>query len=195
MTHLKFDIEFKKEQENLINIFFNNYDFIDVGNARVYHLDYVYDYEIWEKVLIEVKSIIEKIGFKINLSEFAHTLRFSYIVLNNNEIIKPHRDGNIRHFASLNIPLKGKPIIDLYDEDDKIIRVEYNTPILLNVNKKHGVINDGNTPRIILKVHFFLHSWEKLIESLSNNVNIFDTIPWYGQGKLANILNESNNIK
>ena len=195
MTHLKFDIEFKKEQENLINIFFNNYDFIDVGNARVYHLDYVYDYEIWEKVLIEVKSIIEKIGFKINLSEFAHTLRFSYIVLNNNEIIKPHRDGNIRHFASLNIPLKGKPIIDLYDEDDKIIRVEYNTPILLNVNKKHGVINDGNTPRIILKVHFFLHSWEKLVESLSTNVNIFDTIPWYGQGKLANILNESNNIK
>lgn len=195
MTYLKFDIEFKKEQENLINIFFNNYDFIDVGNARVYHLDYVYDYEVWEKVLIEVKSIIEKIGFKINLSEFAHTLRFSYIVLNNNEIIKPHRDGNIRHFASLNIPLKGKPIIDLYDEDDKIIRVEYNTPILLNVNKKHGVINDGNTPRIILKVHFFLHSWEKLIESLSTNVNIFDTIPWYGQGKLANILNESNNIK
>ena len=195
MTYLKFDIEFKKEQENLINIFFNNYDFIDVGNARVYHLDYVYDYEIWEKVLIEVKSIIEKIGFKINLSEFAHTLRFSYIVLNNNEIIKPHRDGNIRHFASLNIPLKGKPIIDLYDEDDKIIRVEYNTPILLNVNKKHGVINDGNTPRIILKVHFFLHSWEKLVESLSTNVNIFDTIPWYGQGKLANILNESNNIK
>lgn len=195
MSYLKFDIEFKKEQENLINIFFNNYDFIDIGNARVYHLDYVYDYEIWEKVLIEVKSIIEKIGFKINLSEFAHTLRFSYIVLNNNEIIKPHRDGNIRHFASLNIPLKGKPIIDLYDEDDKIIRVEYNTPILLNVNKKHGVINDGNTPRIILKVHFFLHSWEKLIESLSTNVNIFDTIPWYGQGKLANILNESNNIK
>ena len=195
MTYLKFDIEFKKEQENLINIFFNNYDFIDVGNARVYHLDYVYDYEVWEKVLIEVKSIIEKIGFKINLSEFAHTLRFSYIVLNNNEIIKPHRDGNIRHFASLNIPLKGKPIIDLYDEDDKIIRVEYNTPILLNVNKKHGVINDGNTPRIILKVHFFLHSWEKLVESLSTNVNIFDTIPWYGQGKLANILNESNNIK
>ena len=52
MSYLKFDIEFKKEQENLINIFFNNYDFIDIGNARVYHLDYVYDYEIWEKALM-----------------------------------------------------------------------------------------------------------------------------------------------
>jgi len=195
------DVEIQEETSELLEIFRNGIINKDKDGVSYLQIDYIDDYKDWERILIFVNRIFDKCGFKFVRSEFAHTLRFVYILCRPNEKINPHADYNVRQFASLNIPLRGKCQVDFYEDLPQGIDSSkdsihmglqhYENPILLNTNKVHGVKNNTNEDRIVLKVIFFLHSFELLKQSLVEEVRIFDSIPWYGRGKLASILGET----
>jgi len=133
------------------------------------------------------------------------------LVCKQNQKINPHSDANVRHFSSLNIPLSGNARVSFYKDFPKNVysltdyrswyepsyqpehleTVEYDQPILLNINRVHEVpkVEEEKT-RIVLKVFIFTHTFQQLLQSLNEEVKVFGDIPWRGKGKMRIVLGE-----
>ena len=144
---------------------------------------------IWFANLFE--EMMKEMGSCLDMQQLKHMLKFSFIRMPPYGVLPPHTASFLRAMSSVNIPLRGKCIIDLYGDrkgnrhvaGDKIVSHHYTSPILLNVNEFHGVVNNAEEERMILKVHMMATPWTKLLNSFEFDdygiANTFDfPMPW-----------------
>ena len=194
LVELDFDHKIGEYQQ-LINDFFNKHiehKFEDnTGGQQTYHLDYgdISQMKEWIWLANTFGAFLDETKCMLDLNEFKHLLKFTFIRMPPHGDLPPHTASFIRAMSSINIPLRGRTRIDLYEDnpDDpqthgKSLECHhYTSPILLNVNQFHGVRNNIDEERMILKIHLGAVSMEKLIKSFQTSqvVKIFDhEMPW-----------------
>lgn len=172
----------------------------DHGNVGVdddqllYHICYDCNMELWDEIYQIVKDIGEKSGVWINWEEVKHVMKFTFMWTKPQGKLMPHTAHNLRALSSFNIPLKGKTEIILYDRANgknlmfpgsdtyEVDRHEYIYPGFLNVNGLHGLENNTDEERIILKTHMLITPIERMIESVEGDevIQQLPYAPWLG---------------
>ena len=192
LVELDFDCT---EYQKKINTFFNEYiehKFEDnTGGQQTYHLDYgdISQMKEWIWLANTFGEFLKDSNCMLDLNEFKHLLKFTFIRMPPHGDLPPHTASFIRAMSSINIPLRGRTRIDLYEDNPNDPQTHgkslechhYTSPILLNVNQFHGVRNNIDEERMILKIHLGAVSMEKLIESFQTSqvIKIFDhEMPW-----------------
>lgn len=184
-------------EKQMLNNFFDEridndyYSDVNGGDAalRTYHVDYGIpkQYDDWMWLANYAEDLFESMGSKADFMEFKHTLKFDFIRMSADNILPPHTASYVRACCSVNVPMRGHCKIDIYEDNkenphtygDKLDRHEYTSPILLNVNQFHGVVNDEPTERMVLKIHLMTLPYERLVKSFSEPVKCFDwEVPW-----------------
>jgi len=169
----------------------------NTGGQQTYHIDYgdISQMKEWMWLANMFDGFLKDTNCMLDLNEFKHLLKFTFIRMWPRGVLPPHTASFIRAMSSINIPLRGRTRIDLYEDnpDDpqthgqSLACHHYTSPILLNVNQFHGVRNNVDEERMILKVHLGAVSMKKLIEGFqvpqavqrSYEVKIFDhEMPW-----------------
>lgn len=183
----------KKELDDFFSERIDNeyYDDYTGGGAKVrtYHIDYGLPkhQEDWIWLANYSERLFKSMGSQVDFMEFKHTLKFDFIRVGPGEILPPHTASYIRACCSVNVPIRGRCKIDLYEDHrrrphlhgQKLARHEYTSPVLLNVNQFHGVVNDEDTERMVLKIHMMVLPYDRLVKSFSEPVKCFDwQVPW-----------------
>ena len=169
----------------------------NTGGQQTYHIDYgdISQMKEWMWLANMFDGFLKDTNCMLDLNEFKHLLKFTFIRMWPRGVLPPHTASFIRAMSSINIPLRGRTRIDLYEDnpDDpqthgqSLACHHYTSPILLNVNQFHGVRNNIDEERMILKVHLGAVSMEKLIKGFqvpravqeTYEVKIFDhEMPW-----------------
>ena len=189
------------QEQSMINTFFRHHienKFEDnTGGQQTYHIDYgdISQMKEWMWLANMFDGFLKDTNCMLDLNEFKHLLKFTFIRMWPRGVLPPHTASFIRAMSSINIPLRGRTRIDLYEDnpDDpqthgqSLACHHYTSPILLNVNQFHGVRNNIDEERMILKVHLGAVSMKKLIKGFnipqahqhSYVVKIFDhEMPW-----------------
>lgn len=161
---------------------------------RTYHVDYGIpkQYQDWMFLANYTDDLLKSMGSKVDIMEFKHTLKFDFIRMPAHDILPPHTASFVRACCSINVPMRGRCKIDIYEDNkenphtygDKLDRHEYTSPILLNVNQFHGVHNDEPEERMVLKIHMMTLPYDRLVKSFYEPVKCFDwEVPWsYNRG-------------
>ena len=199
LYEVNYDATVEKQK---LNSFFdqqidNDY-YSDVNGGAVaiqtYHIDYGIpkQYDDWMWLANYAKDLFASMGSRVDFNEFKHTLKFDFIRMTPDKILPPHTASFIRSCCSVNVPMRGRCKIDIYEDNkenphsygDKLDRHEYTSPILLNVNQFHGVVNDEPMERMVLKIHLMVLPYERLVKSFYEPVKCFDwNVPWnYNRG-------------
>lgn len=161
----------------------------DTGGQITYHIDYgdIDEMQHWIFLTNTVEQLMKDMGSSLDFNEFKHTLKYTFIRMPPHGVLPPHTASFIRAMCSLNIPLRGKTIIDLYEDGkedphrsgDYIASHHYTSPIVLNVQEFHGVVNNSDDERMILKVHIPIIPWQDVVDSFSKPIKVFDyDVPW-----------------
>jgi len=185
-----------REYIGMINNYFDdNLGYLknETGGQETYHIDYgnITDMPHWIWFANLFEEMMKEMGSCLDMQQLKHMLKFSFIRMPPYGVLPPHTASFLRAMSSVNIPLRGKCIIDLYGDrkgnrhvaGDKIVSHHYTSPILLNVNEFHGVVNENAAERMILKVHMMATPWTKLLNSFEFDdygiANTFDfPMPW-----------------
>lgn len=161
-------------------------------DQELYHISYDDNMELWDEVWQIVKRIGERSGININWEEIKHVTKFTFMWTKPNGKLMPHTAHNLRAACSMNIPLKGRTEIILYDRKNgknlmfpgsdtyELDRHEYIYPAFLNVNGLHGLENNEDDERIILKCHMLITPIETMVEACSSEETIrqLPYAPW-----------------
>lgn len=184
------------EKEELDNFFKeridnNYYDDTNGGEValRTYHIDYGIpkQYDDWMWLANYTDRLLKAMGSQVDLMEFKHTLKFDFIRMAPGNVLPPHTASYVRACCSINVPIRGRCKIDIYEDNElnphtygnKLDRHEYTSPILLHVNQYHGVVNDEPTERMVLKIHLMVTPYDRLVKSFYEPVKCFDwEVPW-----------------
>jgi|TARA_B110000196_G_C21084126_1_gene634047 hypothetical protein len=163
----------------------------NTGGQQTYHIDYGDTSQMKEWIWLAnmFAGFLKDTNCMLDLNEFKHLLKFTFIRMPPHGDLPPHTASFIRAMSSINIPLRGRTRIDLYEDNpndpqthgQSLACHHYTSPILLNVNQFHGVRNNIDEERMILKIHLGAVSMEKLIESFQTSqvIKIFDhEMPW-----------------
>jgi hypothetical protein len=159
------------------------------GGQTTYHVDYgnISEMKHWIALTDIFEQLMKNMGSSLDFNEFKHTLKYTFIRMPPHGVLPPHTASFIRAMSSVNVPLRGKTIIDLYEDsmEDPHVAGEYldnhhyTSPILLNVHEFHGVVNNSDKERMILKVHVPVIRWKDVLDSFSKEVKVFDfDVPW-----------------
>ena len=191
------EIDYDASQEiATINDYFNrNLRYLrnETGGQETYHIDYgnITDMPHWIWLANMFEQLMKDMGSCLDMNQLKHMLKFSFIRMPPHGVLPPHTASFLRAMSSINIPLRGKCIIDLYGDKKGNRHVageiigshHYTSPICLNVNEFHGVVNDFDNERMMLKVHLMATPWTKLVNSFEYDdyeiANTFDfPMPW-----------------
>tara|TARA_B100001094_G_C18135165_1_gene774629 strand:- start:243 stop:923 length:681 start_codon:yes stop_codon:yes gene_type:complete len=167
------------------------YDDVNGGKValRTYHIDYGIPKQYKDFMWLGdyTDRLFKAMGSQVDINEFKHTLKFDFIRMEHGHILPPHTASYVRACCSINVPIRGRFKIDIYEDNEenphtygkKLDRLEYTSPILLNVNQFHGVVNDEPEERLVLKIHLMVLPYDRLVRSFSEPVKCFDwTVPW-----------------
>lgn len=155
---------------------------IDSKKQRIYHICYDCNIELWEEIFDRVVKIAKKCHVNLDWQEIKYFLKFTFIFMESGGNIAPHIAQRLPSLSAFNIPLRGRNIISFYSRTSNntagrnLETYEYKNPNFLNVNKFHGVSNECEEERLILKSHLTIVPWNKLLESYRSRepVKIFD---------------------
>jgi len=191
------EVDYDASQEiATINDYFNrNLRYLrnETGGQETYHIDYgnITDMPHWIWLANMFEQLMKDMGSCLDMNQLKHMLKFSFIRMPPHGVLPPHTASFLRAMSSINIPLRGKCIIDLYGDKKGNRHVageiigshHYTSPICLNVNEFHGVVNDFDNERMMLKVHLMATPWTKLVNSFEYDdyeiANTFDfPMPW-----------------
>ena len=159
----------------------------DSSKQHIYNVCYDCNIPLWNEIYQRMVNIADRCNVKLNWDEIKHCLRFTFIWMPPRGNLVPHTANKFRALSAFNIPLRGKTEISFYEHlpehkvGKKIETHEYFHPCFLNVNRFHGIVNNTDQERMILKTHLMIVPWEKLIESYTGNdkVNMFNfVVPW-----------------
>jgi len=160
---------------------------VDSSKQHIYNVCYDCNIPLWNEIYQRVVNISVSSGVKLNWDEIKHCMRFTFIWMPPGGDLTPHTANYFRALSAFNTPLRGKTAISFYEhtKDEhvgkKLDTHEYFNPNFLNVNRFHGVVNDTDDERMILKTHLLIVPWQKLIQAYEGNeiVNMWDfTVPW-----------------
>lgn len=164
---------------------------VDSTKQKIYNVCYDCNIPLWNEIFQRVTNIALNSGVKLNWDEIKHCMRFTFIWMPPGGDLTPHTAHHFRALSAFNTPLRGKTEISFYEhleqEDgthkvgEKLETHEYFNPNFLNVNRYHGIVNDTENERMILKSHLLIVPWWKLVEAYQGEevVNMFeDTVPW-----------------
>lgn len=160
---------------------------VDATKQKIYHVCYDCNIPLWNELYQRLVNIGNKTGVKLNWEEIKHVMRFTFIWMPPGGDLIPHTAHFFRALSAFNTPLRGKTEISFYGTNDegkvgeKLETHEYFNPNFLNVNRYHGIKNDTNDERMILKTHLLATPWHKLTEAYEGDdvVNMWDfTVPW-----------------
>jgi len=160
---------------------------VDSKNQHIYNLCYDCNMPVWEELYQRVVNVATKSSVKLNWDEIRHCIRFTFIWMPPGGNLIPHTARAFRALSAFNMPLRGKTEINFYEHleghnpGNKIETHEYFNPNFLNVNRFHGIYNNTDDERMILKTHLMIVPWDKLVESYvgDKTVNMFNfTVPW-----------------
>ena len=164
---------------------------IDSTKQHIYNVCYDCNIPLWNEIYNRVTNIALNSGVKLNWDEIKHCMRFIFIWMPPGGDLTPHTAHHFRALSAFNTPLRGKTEISFYEhveQEDGTHKVgkklethEYFNPNFLNVNRYHGVANDTENERMILKSHLLIVPWWKLVEAYQGDdvVNMFeDVVPW-----------------
>lgn len=167
---------------------------VDSTKQKVYNVCYDCNIPLWNEIFQRVVNIGNRSGVKLNWDEIKHCMRFTFIWMPPGGDLIPHTAHFFRALSAFNTPLRGKTEISFYEHikrDDgrhgvgrKLQTHEYFNPNFLNVNRFHGVENNTDQERMILKTHLMIVPWHKLIQSYEGDsvVDMWDfTVPWLQQ--------------
>jgi len=191
------EVDYDASQEiATINDYFNrNLRYLrnETGGQETYHIDYgnITDMPHWIWLANMFEQLMKDMGSCLDMNQLKHMLKFSFIRMPPHGVLPPHTASFLRAMSSINIPLRGKCIIDLYGDKKGNRHVageiigshHYTSPICLNVNEFHGVVNNFDNERMMLKVHLMATPWTKLVNSFEYDdyeiANTFDfPMPW-----------------
>ncbi len=161
----------------------------------VYHISYDDNMELWDEIYQVVKRVGENCGVKISWEEVKHVMKFTFMWTKPHGRLMPHTAHNLRALSAFNIPLIGRTEIILYhrskessqknlmfpgNDTYEYARHEYFNPCFLNVNKLHGLINDRDEERLILKTHMLITPIETMIKAYEGDETIMQLpyAPW-----------------
>jgi hypothetical protein len=158
----------------------------------LYHISYDDNMELWDEIFQVVRRIGEGCGVKIVWEEVKHVMKFTFMWTKPHGKLMPHTAHNLRALSAFNIPLIGKTEIILYhrkreknlmfpgSDTYEYARHEYFNPCFLNVNKLHGLVNDSDQERVILKTHMLITPIETMIEATEGDKEILQLpyAPW-----------------
>lgn len=160
---------------------------LDSKMQRIYHVCYDCNMGLWNEIYARVTNIGTKCGVKLNWEEIRHVMRFTFIWMPPGGNLLPHTASKLRAMCAFNMPLRGKTEISFYERTpdhrpgQKLETHRYYHPNFLNVNQFHGVVNDTDDERMILKTHLLTVPWEKAMASYEGDtqVKVFDfDVPW-----------------
>lgn len=191
---------FSADQDELNNFFdqkikdkFGDHSTVGVDSTKqkIYNVCYDCNIPLWNEIYKRVTNIALKSGVKLNWDEIKHCMRFTFIWMPPGGDLTPHTAHHFRALSAFNTPLRGKTEISFYEhleQEDGTHKIgkrlethEYFNPNFLNVNRYHGIVNDTENERMILKSHLLIVPWWKLVEAYQGEevVNMFeDTVPW-----------------
>jgi len=191
------EVDYDASQEiATINDYFNrNLRYLrnETGGQETYHIDYgnITDMPHWIWLANMFEQLMKDMGSCLDMNQLKHMLKFSFIRMPPHGVLPPHTASFLRAMSSINIPLRGTCIIDLYGDKkgnrhvagEIIDSHHYTSPICLNVNEFHGVVNNFDNERMMLKVHLMATPWTKLVNSFEYDdyeiANTFDfPMPW-----------------
>ena len=189
------DYDTTKEKQTINDYFDTHLGYLknETGGQETYHIDYgnITDMPHWIFFANMFEQLMKDMGSCLDMNQLKHMLKFSFIRMPPHGVLPPHTASFLRAMSSINIPLRGKCIIDLYGDDKqnrhiagkKITSHHYTSPICLNVNEFHGVVNNADEERMMLKVHLLATPWTKLVNSFEYDddhiANTFDfPMPW-----------------
>lgn len=158
----------------------------------IYHISYDDNMVLWDEIFQVVKRIGENCGVKIIWEEVKHVMKFTFMWTKPHGVLHPHTAHNLRALSAFNIPLIGRTEIILYDRKKgknlmfpgsdtyEYARHEYFNPCFLNVNRLHGLVNDSDEERLILKTHMLITPIETMIEAVEGDKEIrqLPYAPW-----------------
>ena len=154
-------------------------------SQSIIHLCYDCNIELWNELYELMIVVANHCQMNLNWSEIKHLLKFTFISTPPRGNLQPHTAHHLRALSAFNIPLIGKTEIDFYDDTDgtlqHIKRHEYTNPNILNVFQPHGVINNTDEERLILKTHLLAIPMEmaKASYMAESPLSLFDfTVPW-----------------
>ncbi len=160
----------------------------------LYHVSYDDNMVLWDEIFQVVKRIGEGCGVKISWEEVKHVMKFTFMWTKPHGKLQPHTAHNLRALSAFNIPLIGKTEIILYHRKREknlmfpgsdvyeYARHEYINPCFLNVNRLHGLENDQDIERVILKCHMLITPIETMIKATEGEETIMQLpyAPWLG---------------
>jgi hypothetical protein len=164
---------------------------VDSTKQKIYNVCYDCNIPLWNEIYQRVVNIGNSSGVTLNWDEIKHCMRFTFIWMPPGGDLIPHTANYFRALSAFNTPLRGKTEINFYEhleqEDGhhkvgkKLETHEYFNPNFLNVNRYHGIVNNTDEERMILKSHLLIVPWHKLIEAYETDevTNMWDfTVPW-----------------
>jgi|TARA_B100000085_G_scaffold126695_3_gene115354 hypothetical protein len=163
---------------------FEDHSTIGIGHdeQKIYHVCYDCNIELWSKIFEVVKRLGERCNVNLDWDAIRHVTKFTFIWMPPHGTLKPHTAHALRTFSAFNIPLRGITKLDMYDEDLNLLeRREYTKPCFLNTYQPHGVNNDCNEERLILKTHLQIVPMQMLKDSYMSDkvVSPFNfEMPW-----------------
>jgi hypothetical protein len=187
------DKEELKAIYNRIKPIWNDHNKIGMDDDQIiYHISYDDNMVLWDEIFQVVKRIGENCGVKIIWEEVKHVMKFTFMYTQPRGVLHPHTAHNLRALSAFNIPLIGRTEVILYDRKKgknlmfpgsdtyEYARHEYFNPCFLNVNKLHGVVNNQDTERVILKCHMLITPIETMIEATEGEETIkqLPYAPW-----------------
>lgn len=160
---------------------------VDSTKQKIYNVCYDCNIPVWNEIYQRVVNIGNNSGVKLNWDEIKHCMRFTFIWMPPGGDLIPHTANYFRALSAFNTPLRGKTEISFYEHTDdnkvgqKLETHEYFNPNFLNVNRYHGIINNTDSERMILKTHLLIVPWHKLVQAYEGGevINMWDfTVPW-----------------
>ena len=193
---------FQEDKQKLLDIYnrikptWEDHGQVGVDDDQlVYHISYDANMELWDEIYQVVKQVGEKCGVKIVWEEVKHVMKFTFMWTKPRGRLMPHTAHNLRALSAFNIPLMGRTEIILYHRSKEssqknlmfpgkdtyeYARHEYFNPCFLNVNKLHGLVNDTDDERLILKTHMLITPIETMIKAYEGEEEILQLpyAPW-----------------
>lgn len=193
---------FQEDKQKLLDIYnrikptWEDHGQVGVDDDQlVYHISYDDNMELWDEIYQVVKQVGEKCGVKIIWEEVKHVMKFTFMWTKPRGRLMPHTAHNLRALSAFNIPLMGRTEIILYHRSKEssqknlmfpgkdtyeYARHEYFNPCFLNVNKLHGLVNDTDDERLILKTHMLITPIETMIKAYEGEEEIrqLPYAPW-----------------
>jgi hypothetical protein len=190
------DGDFTKYQKDILQFLedFKKISHYKIGRHETHVVDMLMHNSYYHDLYAILKEMFYHAKLNLKFEEISHLFRIVFINIKPNDVLHPHADYRLRCQCCVNIPLTNNCSIDFYETPTKKITdntdytnfnridtITYSNPVILNTNSWHGVRNNTDHDRLILKVNFPITPWKMLVDSYKSTTQLKlwnNPMPW-----------------